>query len=72
MNKINPTNGFQMIKIYSPSQAFVQFEVNSCKSTMNTQLPKWKGFLNYINSYQTECLIVIGLVVDDIYDAITI
>ena len=51
MNKINPTNGFQMIKIYSPSQAFVQFEVNSCKSTMNTQLPKWKGFLNYINSY---------------------
>lgn len=59
------TNGFQMINVYSPSQLFAQVESNS---TMNIELPKWKGSLDYINPYDSTCLIAAGCAVDGRYD----
>ena len=59
------TNGFQTINLYSPSQLFAQVESNS---TMNIELPKWKGSLDYINPYEATCLIAAGCSVDERYD----
>ena len=59
------TNGFQMINVYSPSQLFAQFESNS---TMNIELPQWKGSLEYINPYDATCLIAAGCADDESYD----
>ena len=55
-----------MINVYSPSQLFAQL---GKKPTMNIELPKWKGNLEYMNPYDVMCLIAAGCT-DGRYDGL--